>query len=397
MAYVQGATFFCHRCPGAALTRRRPARWPRDPAQLGAGLRPAPAASGTGRPLARRRPADIVAAICGAHAQIMSAAELSIGLRLAGATRATVRAALWGERSLVKTFGPRGTVHLLPARDLALWTGALGAVPPRRPPPGVRLTPDQTDELLAAIGAALADTELTVDELTEAIVAACGPWAGERTMPAFNGFWPRWRQVVGTAANPGRFASAPTGGATSPTPTRAAGSPASARRGPRRRRRTRPALPARLRPGDAAALRPVAERAPPRWATDLFAALGDELRPVTVEGTAAWALADDAAPPPAAPYGLRLLPYFDAYVVGCQPRAFLYPGPAAARALARGQAGNFPVLLIDGVVAGVWHQRRAGRRSTSPSSPSPPSPPPCAARSTRRWRAPGPSSKERRS
>jgi len=27
-----------------------------------------------------------------------------------------------------------------------------------------------------------------------------------------------------------------------------------------------------------------------------------------------------------------------------------------------GQAGNFPVLLIDGVVAGVWHRRRSGRR-----------------------------------
>ena len=38
-------------------------------------------------------------------------------------------------------------------------------------------------------------------------------------------------------------------------------------------------------------------------------------------------------------------------------------GRAAARALApSGQAGNYPVLLIDGLVAGVWHQRRSGRR-----------------------------------
>ncbi|MCF3143696.1 winged helix DNA-binding domain-containing protein [Streptomyces platensis] len=34
----------------------------------------------------------------------------------------------------------------------------------------------------------------------------------------------------------------------------------------------------------------------------------------------------------------------------------------AQRALAGRQAGNFPVLLIDGTVAGVWHQRRSGRR-----------------------------------
>jgi hypothetical protein len=58
---------------------------------------------------------------------------------------------------------------------------------------------------------------------------------------------------------------------------------------------------------------------------------------------------------------VRLLPYFDAYAVGCFPRERLFPGVAATRALARGQAGNYPVLLVDGVVAGVWHQRRAGK------------------------------------
>jgi hypothetical protein len=57
-----------------------------------------------------------------------------------------------------------------------------------------------------------------------------------------------------------------------------------------------------------------------------------------------------------------LLPYFDAYLVGCHPRDRLFPGRAGERALNGGQAGNFPALLIDGVVAGVWHQRRTGRR-----------------------------------
>ena len=37
------------------------------------------------------------------------------------------------------------------------------------------------------------------------------------------------------------------------------------------------------------------------------------------------------------------------------------PGPPPS-GRARGQAGNRPVLLVDGVVAGVWHHRRAGRR-----------------------------------
>src|SRR3954470_12302985 len=80
-------------------------------------------------PAADRSPADIIGAMCGAHAQIMSAAELSIGLRIVGGTRTDVRHALWREHSIVKTFGPRGTVHLLPARDLPMWVGALSAIP----------------------------------------------------------------------------------------------------------------------------------------------------------------------------------------------------------------------------------------------------------------------------
>jgi winged helix DNA-binding protein len=47
--------------------------------------------------------------------------------------------------------------------------------------------------------------------------------------------------------------------------------------------------------------------------------------------------------------------------VGSHPRDLVYPGAAAERALARRQAGNYPVLLVDGVVAGVWHQKQAGR------------------------------------
>ena len=74
-------------------------------------------------------PAGVARVLCGAHAQVLSAAELSIGRRIAGATRATVQRALWQERTLVRTFGPRGTIHLLPAADLPIWTGALSALP----------------------------------------------------------------------------------------------------------------------------------------------------------------------------------------------------------------------------------------------------------------------------
>ncbi|HMG42368.1 MAG TPA: winged helix DNA-binding domain-containing protein [Acidimicrobiales bacterium] len=309
-------------------------------------------------------PADIAGVLCGAHAQVLSAAELSIGRRIAGATRADVQRALWDDRTLVKTFGPRGTVHLLSTADLPMWTGALSALPSSAPlhPEPVRFTREQADEVTAAIGDALADTELTVDELTEAIVDRTGPWAGERTMDAFQDKWPRWRQLTSTAAHRGVLCF-----------------------GPNRGRNVTYTNPHRwlpgFRPDDGnAALRTLVTRylyaygpatpqqfarwlgIPPRRAVELFDELAGELEPVEVDGEPARVVAGDTGVPARPHSGVHLLPYFDAFVVAGQPRERLYPGAAATRALTpTGQAGNYPVLLVDGVVGGVWHQRRSGR------------------------------------
>jgi hypothetical protein len=302
--------------------------------------------------------------MCGAHAQVLAAAELSIGLRIAGITRAHVQDAVWREHSLIKTIGPRGTVHLLPAAELPMWTGALSAAPSSQGglPEVARLTPEQIDALVEAIAAALVDAELTTDELTAALVERLGPWAGDPVMPAFQDMWPRWRQATGVAANRGALCF-----------------------GPNKGRKVTYTNPPRWLPGfqpadGQTALAGVVRRylfaygpatpqqfaqwlAVPRgWATALFDTLAGELQQVIMDGAPAWVAAGDTAAPSEAPRGVRLLPYFDAYVVGCHPREKVFPGPAAGRALARGQAGNFPMLLIDGVVAGVWCQRRAGRR-----------------------------------
>ncbi|HEY2686859.1 MAG TPA: winged helix DNA-binding domain-containing protein [Streptosporangiaceae bacterium] len=316
-------------------------------------------------PAADLGPDGIAGVLCGAHAQVLSAAELSIGRRIAGATRADVQRALWAERTLVKTFGPRGTVHLLPTADLPMWTGALSALPSSVPmhPEGVRFTPEQADEVIAAIGAALADTELTIDELTEAIADRAGPWAVGRTMDAFQDKWPRWRQLTSTAAHRGGLCF-----------------------GPGRGRKVTYTNPHRWRPGfrlldGDAALRTLVLRylyaygpatpqhfakwlsIPPRYAAGLFGRLGGELESVELDGEAGWTAAGDTGTPPRPHRGIRLLPYFDAYVVAGQPRDRLYPGAAATRALTpAGQAGNYPVVLVDGVVGGVWHQRRSGRK-----------------------------------
>ncbi|MFJ3443294.1 winged helix DNA-binding domain-containing protein [Streptomyces sp. NPDC086081] len=315
--------------------------------------------------------AGIVAAMRGAHAQVLSAAEVSIGMRAAGGvTRADVRSALWEERSLVKTYGPRGTVHLLPAHELPLWSAALTAVPTGPSPfrPDVRLTDEQAGQVVAAIGDALDGRCLTLDELTEEIVARTGPWAGDRVMPAFQELWPRWRQVMHRAGWAGALCFGPNRGRKA-TYTRPAGEGA----GPGAEAREArdglftfvgrylhaygPATPAHFARWLAA---------PAGWAANLFRemAAAGAVEEVDFEGTPAWVAAGDTAFPEGPARGVRLLPYFDAYVVAGQPREWLFPGEAYRRALAGGQAGNRPVLLVDGVVGGVWHQRRRGRRTT---------------------------------
>ena len=309
-------------------------------------------------------PAEIASVMCGAHAQVLSAAELSIARRIAGATCRDVQRALWEDRTLVKTFGPRGTVHLLPTAELPMWTGALSALPSSAPlhPEPVRFTPEEADEVIAAIGDSLIDAELTVDELTEAIVDRTGAWAGDRTMDAFQDKWPRWRQLTSTAAHRGVLCF-----------------------GANKGRNVTYTNPHRWLPGfqpdeSAVALRTLVTRylhaygpatpqhfarwlsIPPRSAVDLFHELVSELELVEIEGEAAWVIAGDVATPDHSHRGITLLPYFDAFVVAGQPRNLLYPGLAAIRALTpSGQAGNYPVLLSDGVVGGVWHQKRSGR------------------------------------
>ena len=61
---------------------------------------------GRADPLPDDDPAVAAAAMCGAHAQVMSAAELSVGLRLADVTVSSVLAALWEHGTLAKTVGP---------------------------------------------------------------------------------------------------------------------------------------------------------------------------------------------------------------------------------------------------------------------------------------------------
>jgi hypothetical protein len=73
-------------------------------------------------------PGDVVALcrdICGAQAQVMSAAYLQLWTRNHAVTRKQVEDALWQARTLVKTSLMRQTLHLIPSGEFWLYISAL--------------------------------------------------------------------------------------------------------------------------------------------------------------------------------------------------------------------------------------------------------------------------------
>ncbi len=73
-------------------------------------------------------PAEIVQAVGGLQAQVLAAAELGVGVRGSGLTLAEIEKARLKERSIIWTWGMRGTLHLLAASDLAWLLPLVGPV-----------------------------------------------------------------------------------------------------------------------------------------------------------------------------------------------------------------------------------------------------------------------------
>jgi hypothetical protein len=102
----------------------------------------------------------------------------------------------------------------------------------------------------------------------------------------------------------------------------------------------------------------------PAEARALLGSLGSEV----VEEKWGWLLASDRRTPSRArSASVRLLPQYDAYVMGCHPRESIVQELAGARVrtFRRGRwegVAGVPVLLVDGVVCGVWQRTfRRGR------------------------------------
>ena len=95
-----------------------------------------------------------------------------------------------------------------------------------------------------------------------------------------------------------------------------------------------------------------------------IAALGEEVTPVEVGGAQAWMLAADAREArdlPAQP-SARLIPAFDQYVIGASRHAeHLLPSDLRS-CVYRPQGWISPVLLVKGLMKGVWRHEIKGSR-----------------------------------
>jgi len=316
--------------------------------------------------LVERAPAkamlQVVADIAGLHAQVMSSAELTLATRVDDLAPDAVRHALWEERSLVKTWAMRGTLHLLPAAEYAMWQAALST---RRLwesgawQRGFGVTLAELERLNQAVAQALDDELLTREELA----ARVGELTGS---PALGGkLRESWGALLKPAAALGLLCFAPGKGQqvrfTSPRTWLggwAARDPEEAMDEVTRR--------------FLAASGPVTCEDFARWwgipsparGRRLLERLGDEVARVEVDGTAAYALAADLPELAAAGRSrtVRLLPAFDQYVVTATRQAeHLLPGPFKARVY-RPQGWLSPVLLVGGRMEGVWRQEVKGRR-----------------------------------
>ncbi len=305
----------------------------------------------------RAGPADllpVVSAICGLHAQLMSSAELSLWARIEGLERGAVNDALWKRRRLVKLWGVRGTLHLLPAAELGIWLSALGTITNRG-----MTGHEEIDALSDAIGEALDGRALTREELALEVEQR----TGEPQLAEYVRF--SWGSYLKPASFRGLLCFAPSDDS--------------------RVRFTSPASFVRRRivqPDAEDALREVTRRFlsayAPATAEDLglwsgfgrargkkmLAALGDEAVELDVDGDRAWVLAGDAAEIASAepPETARLLPAFDPWVVGTARYAPAQLDPALKARVFRPQGWISPVLLVNGRMVGVWKHTRKGRR-----------------------------------
>ncbi|HEU5376208.1 MAG TPA: winged helix DNA-binding domain-containing protein [Ktedonobacteraceae bacterium] len=318
----------------------------------------------------------IVTRTGGIQAQVMSAAELALFTRVEGLSPQDVRSALWQDRTLIKTWAMRGTLHLLSASELPLYAAARHWQNHTYNWSHVfayyGLTPAQQEAFLAAIPHVLEQGPMTRQQLADAVAKHTGMaqtrdwisaanWGGPLKPSAFRGdlcFGPSQGQNV-TFANPRTWV----GNWPSIQPEQAL------------RKIVRLYLQAY---GPATATNFAhwwGERI--TLAKKLFKLMEDELEEVEVEGWRGFALRDTLEPMQSLETSetIRFLPLFDAYTLGLGRGIEALLSQTYKNLVFRPQGWVSAVILVNGSMQGVWqHTVRRSQTLVNVRLFSPPTP-----------------------
>jgi len=293
---------------------------------------------------------QVVGEIGGVQAQVMSAAELQVGVRVECRVD-DVRDALWKRKTLVKTWLMRGTLHLVPSKDLPLLTAAMSRYGMRNTNSWLRwmqITEPELMDLIDAIGHALNGQALTREEL----IAKVGRGRSERIQLAMKS---GWGGVLKPVARKGLLCFGPSRGqsVTFVRPEQWLGSwrdmdpDAALIEVARRYLRT---------------YGPATKSDFTRWwgtwpgvGNTAWAGLAGDLAPVSIDGQRADILASDAERIRKQPIeaSVQLLPAFDPYVMGHSSRDHIVEKTNLAK-VSRTAGWISPVVLVDGRVVGTW-------------------------------------------
>lgn len=311
---------------------------------------------------------QVVSKICGVQAQVLSAAQIGIGMRVNGISAQDVEDALWKTRKLVKTWCMRGTLHLLPAADLPLYVAALKTRIGYKSKSWLKfhkISLDEVEKITAEARNALDGRRLTREELVRSIVKRAGlrGWVKQEMLSG-------WGSLLHPAAYQGNLCFGPNEGknVTFVRPDQWLGK--------------------WDEPSSEQALKTLVQRfvatygpcsheefghwwgvagtggSPTSTSKKIFSLAVNELVEVEFEGRRCWLRGNDIEDvEESAPVkSVRLLPSFDCYVMFYHPREFLVESKFSARVFRQLAGWNSPVVLINGEAAGTWqHRKRVGR------------------------------------
>ncbi|HEY6410014.1 MAG TPA: winged helix DNA-binding domain-containing protein [Ktedonobacteraceae bacterium] len=308
--------------------------------------------------------AQVVKDLCGIQAQDAFAASLAVRVRSTGLSNEHVEHARLQERSVIRTWGQRGTLHLLATKDLdwllPLFSPFFIAANQRRYAE-LGLDEHTLARGLRAIRSVLANQgPLTRDELTEQLAVQ-----GIRLIGQARPY------LVQRAALEGLICFGPDRGA---KPTYALLSDWLGQQ--RKQRQGQPlsqaSAHAELARRYLTAYGPATPEDLAAWSSlpisktrTAWQDISNQLIEVEIAGSPAWMLKTYKAwldePFVDAPPVVRLLPGFDTYLLGYKKRDLLVPPQHAKRINAGGGMLN-PVLLVNGLAMGTWKSKRQKHR-----------------------------------